>query len=99
METSIETYTYSKKSQAQPNIKLNRLVIVRYYDHVEFRRIDHPVEPCLREAVGWIIHENEDYIVLLSEKAVTLNPEEVARLRPSGFVILKSAIKEIHEIG
>lgn len=76
-----------------------RLVIIRYYDHVEFRNRDYSqLKPLLREVVGWIVHEDEEKVILLSEKAVSNNLEDVAKLKPSGFVILKSAIKEIMEI-
>ena len=73
-----------------------RLVLIRYYDHVEFRNMDYErLSPCLREVVGWIVHEDEEKIILLSEKAVSNNSEEIAKLKPSGFIILKSAIKEV----
>lgn len=74
----------------------DRLVLIRYYDHVEFRRMNYnKLRPLLREVIGWIVEENEDHIIILSEKAATNNPQEIARLRPSGFVILRSTIKEV----
>lgn len=73
-----------------------RLVLVRYYDHVEFRNRDYSqLKPLLREVVGWIAHEDGEKLILLVEKPVTNNIQEIAELRPSGFVIIRSAIKEI----
>jgi len=73
-----------------------RLVLIRYYDHVEFRnRSYEQLKPMLREVVGWIVYEDDEKIILLSEKVVSNNPEEIVKLKPSGFVILKSAIKEV----
>jgi len=73
-----------------------RLVLIRYYDHVEFRNMDYSqLKPILREVVGWIVHEDEEKVILLSEKPVTNSLKEIAKLKPSGFIILKSAIKEV----
>jgi len=77
-------------------MKSLRLVLIRYYDHVEFRnRSYEQLKPMLREVVGWLIYEDKDKIILLSEKAVVEDLKEIGRLKPSGFVILKSAIKEV----
>jgi len=88
-----------KGEKGKAKMKSLRLVLIRYYDHVEFRNYDcRQLNPMLREVVGWLIHEDSDHIVVLSEKAVSNNPEEIAKLKPSGFVILKSTIKEVVEL-
>ncbi len=83
-------------SKSREEMKPNSLVIIRYYDHVEFRNKDYSkLKPILREVVGWIAYEEEDYIILLSEKPASDKIEEIAKLKPSGFVILKKTIKEV----
>ena len=76
-----------------------RLVLVRYYDHVEFRNRDYSqLKPLLREVVGWIVHEDAEKLVLLVEKPATDDVEEIVKLKPSGFVILKSAVEEVIDL-
>lgn len=75
-----------------------RPVLIRYWDHIEFRNCDYKqLSPILRELVGWIVIEDEDHIVVLSERAASKDLEEIAKLKPSGFVILKSTVKEVIE--
>lgn len=77
----------------------NQVYLIKYNDHVEFRNKDFSeLKPMLREVTGWIVEETEDYLLVITEKAATGNPEDIARLKPSGFVILKSDIVEIREI-
>ena len=74
-------------------------VLIRYLDHVEFRNYNYKsLSPILRELVGWIVTEDEDHIVVLSERAASKDLEEIAKLKPSGFVILKSTVKEVIEL-
>lgn len=75
------------------------LVKVRYYDHVEFKKYDFfDVSPQLREVVGWLTAETDDYIVILYEKPVSEDLKEISKLKPSGFIILKSTIEEVKRI-
>lgn len=84
------------KEKVCREMKNLRLVLIRYYDHIEFRNQSYEtLSPCLREVVGWIVHEDEEKIILLSEKAVVEDLDQVANLKPSGFVILKSTIREV----
>lgn len=76
-----------------------RHVKIRYWDHVEFRRKEcGDLQPQLRELTGWIISETEDYLTIVSDKAASNSLEEIANLKPSGFVILKSVIEEVEVI-
>lgn len=74
-------------------------VLIRYYDHVEFRNKDYSqLKPMLREVMGWVVKETEEYLYVVTEKPVTEDLEEVAGQKSSGFIILKSTIEEIVEI-
>ena len=80
-----------------PNFHSNRLVLARYRDHMELRNATHPFhfDPNVREAVGWIIYEEDDFIVLLSDRSVDSPTCEV----PFNLLILiKSDILEVREI-
>lgn len=71
-------------------------VLIRYYDHVEFRNKDYSqLKPMLREVLGWVVRETEGSLYVVAEKPVTKNLEEIADLKPTGFIILKSAVKEV----
>ena len=75
----------------------NRLVIVRYKDHVEFKNTNHKLyfDSIVREAVGWLLLETDEYIMLLYDRSVDLLPNEAPE---SGLIILKSAITELRGI-
>lgn len=80
----------------RPEGSLAGPVIIRYYDHVEFRNMNFSkLEPMLREVVGWVVHEDSEKIVLLIDKPITDDLEEISKLRPSGFIIMKNCIREI----
>jgi len=76
-----------------------RLAKILYFDHLEFCNTDPTnLKPVLRQVTGWVLDENEDYLLILSEMAITNNLEELAKLRPSGFVIIKNDIEEIVDL-
>ncbi|MGD0803546.1 MAG: hypothetical protein ABSA11_05670 [Candidatus Bathyarchaeia archaeon] len=76
-----------------------KLVRVRYMDHVLFRYVDpRTVGPVLREAVGWIIAQDDEAVTILFDRALELQEREKPDLA-SGLRILRSCIKEIEEIG
>ena len=74
-----------------------RLVHIRYRDHVELRNTTHPLhfDVIVWEAVGWIIHEEDNFLVLVSDRIVELIPYEV---HFNYLVIIKSDILELREI-
>ena len=75
----------------------NSLVIVIYNDHIEFRNSSHKLyfDPIIREAVGWLLLETDEHIMLLYDRSVDLIPNEAPE---SGLIIVKSAIVELREI-
>ena len=76
------------------------IVKIRYRDHVLYHRGDPlAVKPQVREAVGWLVYECADYIILCWDRdagALTLkggDPEA------SGLVLLRSDILELNLLG
>lgn len=74
-----------------------KLALIRYRDHIELRNATHPFSFDIinREAVGWIIHEEDEFVVIMSDRSVDILQNEV------GFnllIIIKSDILELREI-
>ena len=79
------------------NIHSNRLVYFRYLDHAEVYNatIKSPLNIITREAIGWIIFENDLFLVLISNRSIDLSINEA---RFNALVIIKSDILELREI-
>lgn len=75
------------------------LVYVRYLDHVLFKDSDaSQYQPWVRECVGWLDYEDQEYIRIIWERFREPNPPENARLRSTGLAILKKAILEMRNV-
>ena len=76
----------------------DRLVKVRYKDHVLFRHVDvERLEVVRREAIGWIVDQDEERIVLVSDRVVGESPIESGPLS-SGLVLLRALVESVEEI-
>ena len=79
------------------NIHSKRLVYFRYLDHAEVYNatIKYPFNVITREAIGWIIFENDLFLVLISNRSIDLSINEA---RFSILVVIKSDILEMKEV-
>jgi len=79
---------------------MEKLVYVRFLDHVLFRntRESRRIRPVVRETIGWLVEDRDDYIRLLWERSVKKLPQERSQDRISGMIILKPLILEIKEV-
>ena len=84
-------------SSMSPNSHSNKLVYVRYRDHIEFRNTSHKLyfDVNVREAVGWLIFESNEFLCITYDRSVQPLPNEGCE---SGFSIIKSDILELREI-
>ena len=84
-------------SSLRPYCRSNRLIYVRYKDHVLFRNSDHKLYESsnVRETLGWQIRETEEVLILIHDRSVEPFPNEVCE---TGLIILKSDILEIEAI-
>lgn len=84
-------------SSLNPNHHKERLVYVRYKDHVLFRNSDPKLYRMsnVRETVGWQIREANEALFLTHDRSVKPLPNEVCE---TGLIILKSEILEITAI-
>ena len=80
-----------------PNNHSKQLVYVRYRDHVLFKNANPKLyfDVIEREAIGWLIHETDEFLCILNDRSVQPIPNEVYE---SGFSILKLNIIETREI-
>ena len=79
------------------DIHSKKLVYFRYMDHAEVRNatLKFPFNVIVKEAVGWIIYENDIFLVLISDRSINLPTDEA---RFDFLVIIKSDILELREI-
>jgi hypothetical protein len=84
-------------SSLSPICHSNRLVYVRYKDHILFRNSDPRLyeKPSVRETLGWLIRETDEALILIHDRSVQPFLNEVCE---TGLIILKSDILEIREI-
>lgn len=80
-----------------PNNHSKKLVYLRYKDHILFRNSNPKLyfDVNMREAVGWLIFESEEFLCISNDRSVYPLPNEVCE---SGFSIIKTDIVEIREI-
>jgi hypothetical protein len=75
------------------------LIVVRYLDHVLYNRTSALVmKPQIREAVGWLVYECEQYVTLTWDRDA--EPPTLKRGDPkaSGLVVLKTNILELKKL-
>jgi hypothetical protein len=84
------------KCSKAPSLKL---VYVRYEDHVLYNRCSScSLKPQMREAIGWLNYECEDYIILSWDRDAEPPTLKGGDPKTSGLVLLKSAIFELKRL-
>lgn len=80
-----------------PNRHSNRLMYVRYRDHVQFHNANPKLyfDVNVREAVGWLTCEEDEFLVLTSDRSAEPLPYEV---RENFLIIIKSDILKMEKI-
>ena len=74
----------------------NKLVYVKFLDHVIFRNHTPRVRGVVRETIGWVLDENDEAITLLWVREPEKSSPQLRR--ETGICILKSDILEIREV-
>ena len=75
-----------------------RIIRIRYYDHVLFKNANPEIfKPAVREAVGFLDHEEEQFIRLIIDVPYKKLPYEKLN-QTSGLVFLNKNIIERKEI-
>ena len=77
----------------------NLLVYVRYMDHVLYNRADPLVMgPQIREAVGWLVYECDDYVTIAWDRDAGPPTLRGGDPKASGMLLLKSDILEFKNL-
>lgn len=75
------------------------LIFVRYLDHVSFNRASaSTMAPQIREAVGWLVYECDQYLTLTWDRDAGPPTLKGGDLKASGLVLLKSDILELKKL-
>jgi hypothetical protein len=75
------------------------LIFVRYLDHVLYNRTSAlTVKPQAREAVGWLVYQCEQYIILSWDRDAEPPTLKGGDPKASGLVLLRSDISELKKI-
>jgi len=75
------------------------LIFVRYFDHVFYNRTSAlAMKPQVREAVGWLIYECEQYLTLTWDRDAGPPTLKGGDPKASGLVVLKTDILELKKL-
>lgn len=78
---------------------LQPLVFVRYSDHVLYNRASVLfMQPQIREAVGWLVYEAEQYIILSWDRDADPPTLHGGDPKASGLVLLKTDILDMKKL-
>jgi hypothetical protein len=73
-----------------------RLVFVRYVDHVLYNRTSAlAMQPQIRETVGWLVYECEQYVTLTWDHDADVPTLRGGDPKASGMVLLKPDVLEL----
>jgi hypothetical protein len=75
------------------------LIFVRYCDHVLYNRASALLmQPQIREAVGWLVYEAEQYIILSWDRDTAPPTLHGGDPKASGLVLLKTDILDLQKL-
>jgi len=76
------------------------VVYACYRDHVFFSRCDPMfMKPQVREAIGWLVYECEDYVIVSWDREADRPTLKGGDPKASGLVLLRSDILELRTLG
>ena len=76
------------------------IVCVCYQDHVLYNRGDPTLmKPQVREAVGWLVYECADYIIMAWDRDAGPPTLRGGDPKASGLVVLRTDILELKRVG
>lgn len=96
---SIDLENAAFKSLGEMFSEFKGLIFVRYLDHVLFNRTSALLmKPQIREAMGWLVYECEQYVTLTWDRDAEPPTLKGGDPKASGLVLLKSDIVEMKKI-
>ncbi|MCL5876557.1 MAG: hypothetical protein M1540_01940 [Candidatus Bathyarchaeota archaeon] len=89
----------SQSETAKCPSEFKDIIFVRYLDHVAFNRsIALVMQPQVREAVGWLIYECDQFVTLAFDRDAMPPTLKGGDPKASGLVLLKSDIIELKKL-
>jgi hypothetical protein len=77
-----------------------RLVHVRYLDHAIFlNQPSKKIEPTVRETVGWLVEESEEYLKIVWDRGTKQRPFSTTKDRDAGIVLVRQLVLNVKEVG
>ncbi len=78
---------------------LMSLILVRYADHVLYNRSPAlAMQPQIREAVGWLVYECDDYVTIAWDRDADPPTLKGGDSKASGLVLLRIDILEFYRL-
>ena len=75
------------------------LVYIRYRDHVLYHRSSpKDISPQMRETVGWLVYEGEEYVTICWDRDVGIPALKGGDPKASGLVLLRSDVLELKSL-
>ncbi len=97
-EIKLEVLRCKEKSNERENRIQCPLIYVKYRDHILFKNMrPENVRSCIREAVGWLHHQDSVIIILLMDRDSNPKSSELIGLT-SGLGILRETIIRITDL-
>lgn len=85
-----------KQLQQHVDLKVGRLIYVRYRDHVLYHRAQpETLGPQTRECVGWLVYESPEYVIITWDRDAEPPTLKGGDPKASGLVLLCSDILEL----
>lgn len=96
MQDKVQYIEMGRTMYKGPPLERGTVVYLRYLDLVLFKDVDPSnCRLFVREAVGWLDHEDSDFIRIVWERFAEPAPGGKAKQRATGLVILKESILEL----
>lgn len=103
---STKRFRFAAKTEILPSDKPlskqfhpSTLIYVRYVDHVVYNRSSAlAMKPQIREAVGWLVYDCQDYVTLAWDRDAEPPTLRGGDPKASGLVLLKSDVLELKKI-
>jgi len=91
--------TERDRARSGTEIESGDVVYIRYRDHILFHRVDPlSLEPQLREAVGWLVHQAPEYVIITWDRKADPPTLKGGDPKASGLVLIRRDIFELRKV-
>jgi|WetSurMetagenome_2_1015567.scaffolds.fasta_scaffold1317334_1 hypothetical protein len=95
-EDSDEAWLNQVDTLVRLSPEFEKVVFVQYRDHVMYNRTSADLmQPQTREAIGWLVHEAESYIIISWDRDAGPPTLHGGDPKASGLVLLKSDVQRM----